>query len=237
MKRVGEADRATVLIASDHPGNRSALRTVLDNADLFRVVGEAETGTQAVAMTNSLRPAVVVMDLLFPDSSGVEVAKHITSVCPDVAVTVITHLRDRDTFLSAIRAGARGYLVTSTRPEDLVLALEVTRSGGLVLDPLAADWLVEHLVEPAAARRPFPQLTERERAVLELVADGRGTVAIARELGLAVKTVRNYLSRIFAKLNLVDRTEAAVCARQAGLGTAVSPGLHAELGKSSVPYR
>lgn len=211
-------DTVDILIADDHPIYRSGLKILLNDIDSLRVVGEAATGTEALTMTSELRPHLVLMDVNLPGVTGIEATKMIASRWPDTAVIVVTVLDDRDVFFSAIRAGARGYLLKGGRSEDIGMAIGIVRSGGMVFDSQTSNWVVEHLTKPPASGKPFPELTDRERAVLELVADGRGNAAIARELGLSVKTVRNYLSRIFAKLHLVDRTEAAVRARRAGLG-------------------
>ena len=211
-------DQISILIADDHPIYRSGLKMLLNDVESLRVVGEAATGTEALALTSELRPHLVLMDVNLPGVTGIEATKMIASRWPETAVIVVTVLEDRDVFFSAIRAGARGYLLKGGRSEDISMAIGIVRSGGMVFDSQTANWVIEHLTTPPAAGKPFPELTDRERAVLELVADGRGNAAIARELGLSVKTVRNYLSRIFAKLHLVDRTEAAVRARRAGLG-------------------
>jgi DNA-binding NarL/FixJ family response regulator len=124
---------------------------------------------------------------------------------------------DEDGFLAFVRAGARGCLAGNVSQGELTRAIRAVHSGGVMFDARCGGWAVEQLVKPAVDK-PFPELTEREYEVLELVADGRATTAIARDLGLSVKTVRNYLSRIFAKLHLADRAQAAVHARRAGLG-------------------
>jgi DNA-binding NarL/FixJ family response regulator len=212
------SDPVSVLIADDHPVYRSGLRTLLDGIGTLRVVGEARTGTEALTMAYKLRPHLVLMDVNLPGVTGIEATKTIANRCPETAVIIVTMLDDRDVFFSAMRAGARGYLLKGASSEDVGMAIEIVRAGGLVFDSQTSNWVIEHLTRPPASGKPFPELTDRERAVLELVADGRGNAAIARELGLSIKTVRNYLSRIFAKLHLVDRTEAAVQARRAGLG-------------------
>lgn len=208
----------TVLIAGDHPVYRSSLRMLLDGVDSLEVVGEVGMGGEAVAVIQERRPEVVVMDVGMPGASLADVVRPVTAACPDTAVLVVSVVDERDAFLAAIRAGARGYLLRGARSQDLVQAIGIVRSGGLVFDAGTSGWVIDHLAQPAGVAKPFPELTDREREVLELVADGMGTATIARQLGLSVKTVRNYLSRIFAKLHLVDRTEAAVRARQAGLG-------------------
>ncbi|HEV3360699.1 MAG TPA: response regulator transcription factor [Pseudonocardiaceae bacterium] len=213
-----KTDQISVLIADDHPVYRFGLRTLLNDIGRLRVVGEAKTGTEALTMAYTLKPELVLMDVNLPGVTGIEVTKTIASRCPGTAVIIVTMLDDRDVFFSAIRAGARGYLLKGAKSEEVEMAIQIVRSGGLVFDSQASNWVIEYLTKPPAFGKPFPELTDRERAVLELIADGRGNAAIARELGLSIKTVRNYLSRIFAKLHLVDRTEAAVQARRAGLG-------------------
>lgn len=211
-------DKVDILIADDHPVYRSGLRALLNGISCARVVGEARTGTEALTMAYQLKPALVLMDVNLPRVNGIEATKTIVSRCPGTSVIIVTVLEDRDTFLSAMRAGARGYLLKGASSEHVSRAIDTVRSGSLLFDPQVSNWVVEHLTKPPASGKPFPELTDRERAVLELVADGQGNAAIARELGLSIKTVRNYLSRIFAKLQLFDRTEAAVRARRAGLG-------------------
>ncbi|WP_328603372.1 response regulator transcription factor [Amycolatopsis sp. NBC_00345] len=208
-----------VLIADDHPVYRSGLSLLLNGLSRVRVVGEAHTGTEALSLTAQLRPRVVLMDVNLPRISGIEATRTIAGKWPETSVIIVTMLEDRDTFLAAMRAGARGYLLKGAASADVSRAIDTVCSGSILFDPLVSSWVVEHLTKPAAEGKPFPELTDRERAVLELVADGRGNAVIARELGLSVKTVRNYLSRIFAKLRLFDRTEAAVEARRAGLGS------------------
>jgi DNA-binding NarL/FixJ family response regulator len=207
-----------VLIADDHPIYRSGLRALLTSAPSLNVVGEACTGREALALAHQLRPHLVLMDVNLPDMSGIEATRTIAARCPQTAVIIVTMMEDRDTFLTAIRAGARGYLLKGTDLSQVCRAIETVHYGALMFDKQVGSWVIEHMIKPPVASVAFPELTDRERAVLELVADGRGNAAIARELGLSIKTVRNYLSRIFAKLQLVDRTEAAVRARRAGLG-------------------
>ncbi|HEX5402940.1 MAG TPA: response regulator transcription factor [Pseudonocardiaceae bacterium] len=207
-----------VLIADDHPVYRSGLRTVLNSIGVLRVVGEARTGTEALTMAYQLRPQLALMDVNLPKISGIEATKTIVSRCPCTSIIIVTMIEDRDTFLSAMRAGARGYLLKGASAEDIRRAIDTVRSGSLVFDPQVSNWVVEYLTKPPTYGKPFPELTDRERTVLELVADGKGNAVIARELHLSIKTVRNYLSRIFAKLQVLDRTEAAVQARRSGLG-------------------
>jgi DNA-binding NarL/FixJ family response regulator len=216
---LGERTETTkVLIADDHPVYLSGLRMLLDMIGTVEVVGEARTGKEALAEIYRLRPHLVLMDVNMPGTSGIEVTRTIATRCPDTSVIMLSMLEDRDTFLAAIRAGARGYLVKGASTEDIGQAIGTVRRGGVVFGPEGSAWALDYLNKPRESSKPFPELTDRERAVLELVADGLGNATIARRLGLSIKTVRNYLSRIFAKLQIADRTEAAVQARRAGLG-------------------
>jgi DNA-binding NarL/FixJ family response regulator len=211
-------DTTRVLIADDHPVYLSGLRMLLDLITTVEVVGEARTGKEALTEIYRLRPHLVLMDVNMPGTSGIEVTRTIATRCPETSVIMLSMLEDRDTFLAAIRAGARGYLVKGASTEDIGQAIGTVRRGGVVFGSEVSTWALDYLNKPRESSKPFPGLTDRERAVLELVADGLGNATIARRLGLSIKTVRNYLSRIFAKLQIADRTEAAVQARRAGLG-------------------
>lgn len=211
-------ERISVLIADDHPVYRSGLRTLLDGMDALRVVGEAGSGIEVVTLAHRLRPQLVLMDVHLPGLSGIEATKTLLTRYDDMAVIIVTMLDDPDTFLDAVRAGARGFLLKGASTEALALAIKVVRTGGLVFDRGASKWAIDLLTKPPTLDNPFPELTTREYDILQLVADGKGNAVIARDLGLSIKTVRNYLSRIFAKIGVADRTEAAVKARQAGLG-------------------
>ena len=216
---LGERTETTkVLIADDHPVYLSGLRMLLDMIGTVEVVGEARTGKEALAEIYRLRPHLALMYVNMPGTSGIEVTRTIATRCPDTSVIMLSMLEDRDTFLAAIRAGARGYLVKGASTEDIGQAIGTVRRGGVVFGPEVSAWALDYLNKPRESSKPFPELTDRERAVLELVADGLGNATIARRLGLSIKTVRNYLSRLFAKLQIADRTEAAVQARRAGLG-------------------
>ena len=209
---------ARILLVDDHPAFRTGLRLLLENVPDVQIVGEAGTGSEAVTQARRLRPDIVLMDVDLPDRSGVEATKTIVSERPATAVLALTMLGDESTVLAMIRAGARGYLLKGAGIDEISKAVEALRYGNTIFSRPVADLVVEHLTRPRASTVPFPDLTDRERAVLELVADGRDNAAIARELHLSVKTVRNYLSRIFAKLQVAHRAEAAVMARREGLG-------------------
>ncbi|KOG90792.1 LuxR C-terminal-related transcriptional regulator [Streptomyces varsoviensis] len=212
------ADSVAVLIVGDRPVYRSSLRSLLDGADGVEVVGDVDTGPEAATAIHQLRPDVVLLHVAPSSAPTVEVITSIAERRPDTAVLIVSIAHNQEAFLAAMRAGVRGYLSRGAPSQDLVLAIRIVQSGGLVFDSSTSEWVTDHLSQSVGAAKPFPELTDRELEVLELVADGLGTATIAQQLGLSIKTVRNYLSRIFAKLHLVDRAEAAVRARQAGLG-------------------
>lgn len=208
----------SVLIVDDHPLYRYGLRTLLENTETVRVVGEATSGVEALSMVHELKPNLVLMDIGLPGTTGIETTKTLVGRYPQTSVVIVTVASDKDDLLAAIRAGARGFMLKEAGSDEIQLAIQIASLGGLAFDSRASEWIIDHLVKPPTAIKPFPELTDREREVLELIANGQGNAAIARELRLSVKTVRNYVSRIFAKLHIADRTSAAVHARRAGLG-------------------
>lgn len=207
-----------VLLADDHPVYRDGLRLTLEGWGAATLVGEATNGEEAVALASRLTPDVILMDLQMPGLSGVEAARAILSRDPSVAVLVLTMFDDDDLVLAAIRAGARGYLLKGATRDELRRAILAAGSGEAIFGPSIAARLSGLLSDPARAARPFPDLTDREREVLELVARGRANPEIARRLGISEKTVRNHVSTILAKLEVLGRSEAIVRAREAGMG-------------------
>jgi DNA-binding NarL/FixJ family response regulator len=207
-----------VLLADDHPAFLAGLNALLRTMPRTEVVGEAATGSAAIAETHRLKPDIVMMDVNMPSVNGIEATKAIVSRHQSTAVLILTMAHDSDSVLACVRAGARGYLLKGAGLDDIRRAIEAVSSGDMIFGAQVAGHVYEHLTRPPAQQVPFPNLTDRERAVLELVADGRGNAAIAHELGLSIKTVRNYLSRILNKLQVSDRTQASVRARRAGLG-------------------
>lgn len=207
-----------ILLADDHPAFLAGLRTLLRTIPGTEVVGEAATGVAAIAEAHRLKPDIVLMDVNMPGVNGIEATRTIVARHNGTAVLILTMDHDNDSVLASVRAGARGYLLKGAGLDDIRRAIEAVSSGDMIFGPQVAKYVYEHLTRPPAQQIPFPDLTDRERAVLELVADGRGNAAIAHELGLSIKTVRNYLSRIFNKLQVSDRTQASVRARRAGLG-------------------
>ena len=208
-----------VLIADDHPVFRSGLRALLGTDPAITVVGEAATGDDAVAMAARERPDVVLMDLNMPELDGVAATGQLVQANPSVAVLVLTMFDDDDSVFAAMRAGARGYLLKGTNQADIVRAVHAVAAGGAMFGPAVAQrvlvFFAQGSVHPAAT---FPQLSDREREVLNLLAQGDSNSRIGSRLSISEKTVRNHVSNIFAKLAVADRAQAIVRAREAGLG-------------------
>lgn len=208
-----------VLIADDHPLYRDGLELLLGAADRFTVVGSAKEGTEAVAMAAAHQPDVVVMDLQLPCLDGIEATRQIVTASPHVAVLVLSMFEDDASVFAAIRAGARGYLVKGADHEAIRRAVDAVASGETILSPSVAARLLEHFANvPAEDPAPFPQLTQREREVLELVARGLSNQEIGRQLSINYRTARNHVSNILTKLQVADRAQAIVAARDAGIG-------------------
>jgi DNA-binding NarL/FixJ family response regulator len=210
-----------VLLADDHPVVRRGLAALLGTLEGFEVVGEAVDGEAAVRETQLTRPDVVLMDVRMPVLDGVEATRRIRAAVPDTAVLVLTMYEDDATVLTAMQAGAQGYLLKGAEQEDIADAIRAVSRGQAVFGPGIAARLLEHFAHPPAtvAEDPFPELTARERDVLELLARGRRTAEIAAALHLSPKTVSNNLTTIFAKLEVADRTAAVIRARERGLGS------------------
>lgn len=209
-----------LLIADDHPVFRDGLASLLEPNPDIEVVARAADGAQAVALVAEHRPDVVVMDLQMPVLGGIEATRRIVAAYPDTRVLVFTMGEDDGTLLSAVRAGARGYLVKGAAQDEVTRAIAAVHAGGVVFGASLAGRIGELLTAPrvAGGSTQFPQLTEREREILDLVAAGRNNAQIASELFLAPKTVRNNVSSILSKLQAGDRAEVIIRARDAGLG-------------------
>lgn len=209
-----------VLLVDDHPVFRHGLRSLLAVEPGVDVVAECADGDAAVTLVAELGPDVVVMDLHMPGLDGVEATRRISATHPATGVLVLTMFEDDDSVFAAMRAGARGYLVKGADSPDVLRAIQGVASGEAIFGPSVALRILGYLTRPLSTRdeRVFPELTEREREILELVASGTGNAAIANRLSLSPKTVRNNVSSIFAKLQVADRAEAIVRARRAGLG-------------------
>ncbi len=209
-----------VVIVDDHPVVRSGLAAVLSSLDGFEVVAVAADGRAAVRETVIHRPDVVLMDLQMPEVDGFAAIRELSRVVPEVRVCVLTMFDDDDSLFAAMTAGARGYLLKGAEQEDIARAVRAIAAGEVIFGPGVAVRVLRQLstAPDAAAATPFPSLTTRERSVLDLLAAGLPTAAIAARLDITAKTVSNNVSNILTKLQLSDRTQAAVTARDAGLG-------------------
>ena len=208
-----------VLLADDHPVYRLGLRALLESTDGFDVVGEAATGAEAVAAAEDLDPDVVVMDLRMPELNGIEATRALLRKQPEAAVLVLTYSDEDQSLLDAVLSGARGYVLKDAGKEAILRAIHDVAAGQMVLGASIAKRLPTllaggHTTEP----RPFPQLTDREREILELMAKGIDNRQIAAQLGVGEKRVRNCVSEIYTKLAVPDRSQAIILAREAGLG-------------------
>ena len=213
-----------VLIVDDHPPFRAGLRALLVTDERLVVVAEASTGAAAIAAVASSAPDVVLMDVHMPGVDGVEATRRIIDAAPHVAIVVLTMHDDDGTVFAALRAGARGYLLKGASRAELLRAIHAAAAGEALFGAAIARRMVAYFGRPApAAAPPFPELTGREHEILELVAAGRSNTDIADGLGVAPKTIRNHVSTIFAKLQVRDRAEAIVRAREAGLGEPPRP--------------
>jgi DNA-binding NarL/FixJ family response regulator len=209
-----------VLLAEDHPVYRDGLRALLESAPGISCAGEARDGDEALAMAESLEPDVILMDIQLPGRNGIEATRAILRARPRTAILMLTMFDDDESLFSAMQAGARGYLLKDVQGADLLRAIDTVGHGGAVFGPGVARRISAFFAagSSGARARPFPELTDRERQVLERIARGEGNAIIAGRLGLSLKTVRNYASTIFDKLMVATRAEAIVRAREAGMG-------------------
>lgn len=209
--------RARVVVVDDHETFVRAVSVLLDGDPDVELVGTASNGDEAVALALTAQPDVVLMDISMPALDGIEATRRIVDAAPHVAVVVLTMFDDDGKVAAAIQAGARGYLLKGANQQEIRGAIAAAHRGEAIFGPAVARRLAGLVGAPAAAP-PFPALTDRERDVLDQLAAGADNTAIARALFLSEKTVRNYVSMIFAKLGVGSRAEAIVLARDAGLG-------------------
>ncbi|MFI5954339.1 response regulator [Cryptosporangium sp. NPDC051539] len=213
------SEHIRVAVADDHPLYRAGLRGMIEDCAGLEFAGEADDGAAAVELCRNVRPDVLLMDLRMPGMTGVEATRLITGETPGVGVLVLTMVEDDTSLLATLRAGARGYLLKGAAPDEILTAVRAAASGQVLFGAGIAERITDLLTMDRAKPHPFPDLSSRERDVLELLAQGRPNHDIARRLGLSEKTVRNNVSMIFAKLRVADRAAAIVRARDAGLGT------------------
>ena len=210
----------TVVLADDHPVVRSGLRALLSSTPGVRVVAEAVNGREAIQAAAAYRPSVLLVDIQMPELAGIDATRAVVAVAPSTAVLVLTMFEDDESVFAAVRAGARGYILKGAGSDEILRALRCVAEGGVIFGPSIAR-RIDALLSPGPddlPNLPFPQLTDREREVLDLIAAGLPNGQIRDKLGLAGKTVGNHISSIFAKLQVADRAQAIVRARDAGLG-------------------
>ena len=216
--------RIRVLVADDHPVFRRGMRAILGAEPDTELVGEATDGEEAVQLALKLRPDVILMDLNMPRATGIEATRRILEANPDTAILMLTMFEDDKSIFAAMRAGAHGYVLKGADGTETLRAIRAAASGEAIFSPTITGRLTEYFATPERdhSTRPdqaFPNLTEREHEILSLMAEGYTNNAIASRLYLSPKTVRNYVSTIFTKLQVSDRSQAIVHAREAGLGT------------------
>jgi DNA-binding NarL/FixJ family response regulator len=208
-----------VLVVEDHPLFRKGVVSLLETVPDVEVTGTAASGEEAVERAAELRPDLVLMDLQLPGISGIEATRAIVAADPSVRILVLSLFEDDDSVFLALRAGARGYVLKDADEEELVGAIRAVARGEAVFGEAVAGRVLAFFAAPRPVPKVFPALTDREREILELIARGHPNPSIARKLSLSPKTVANYVSAIFAKLQVADRAEAMIRAREAGLGS------------------
>ncbi len=207
-----------VLVADDHPVFRYGMRAILGAEPDTEIVGEAVDGEEAVSLAAELDPDVILMDVNMPGVNGIEAARRILEASPQTGILMLTMFEDDASIFAAMRAGARGYVLKGADGEETVRAIRSVAGGEAIFGPGIARRLTRFFAAPASKVEAFPELTDREREILAFIAGGYTNTAIAEALYLSPKTVRNYVSSIFTKLQVLDRAQAIVRARQAGLG-------------------
>jgi|SRR5947209_322588 len=209
-----------ILLVDDHPLVRNGLRTLLTSLPDVVVAGEAANGEEAIVLATELKPDIILMDLHMPGLNGIEATRRIVQASPRIGILVLTMLEDDASVFAAMRAGARGYLLKGADQAEVLRAISVVAHGEAIFSPSIAQRLMQYFanMQPILPQAAFPDLTEREREILGLIAMGKSNAEIAEDLVLSPKTVSNHVSNIFSKLQVVDRAQAVLRARQVGLG-------------------
>lgn len=213
-------ERIRVLIADDHALFRDGLHSLFASLPDLEVVGEAATGERAILEAASRQPDIILMDLSMPGINGVEATRRILHTSPHIGIVIVTMFEDDDSVFAAMRAGARGYVLKGAGQAEMLRAIRAVANGEALFSAAIAQRMINYFSapKPALPAQIFPELTEREREVLDLIAQGDNNSEIAERLTLSPKTVRNHVSNIFSKLQVADRAQAIVRAREAGLG-------------------
>lgn len=211
-------EKLTILVADDHPLVRKGFRALLSSLPSTELVGEAQTGEEAIVLAEKLQPDLVLMDLQMPGGGGLDAIRQIVATSPHIHVLVVTMFEDDDSVFAAMRAGARGYILKDMDDEEITRAILAVGHGEAIFSPAVAERILRYFAAPPPSSAAlFPELTDSERNVLALMAQGVNNEVIADRLGLSIKTVRNYASNIFSKLQVADRAQAIIKAREAGL--------------------
>jgi DNA-binding NarL/FixJ family response regulator len=213
-------EKKRVLIADDHPLFRHGIRGLLDATPDFEAIGEVTNGDDVITQADELQPDVILMDIHMPGVNGIEATRRILHAHPQIRVLMVTMFEDDASVFTAMRAGAHGYVLKDAQKEDLLRAIRAVGSGEAIFSPAIASRMISFFnsARPVTPAQVFPELTEREREVLDLIAQGLNNGEVALRLVLSSSTVRNYVSSIFSKLQVADRAQAIVKARDAGLG-------------------
>lgn len=208
------------VIADDHTLFRVGMRTFLAAFQDIELVGEASTGKETIQIAAELQPDVILMDIQMPDVNGIEATRQILHTSPHIGIIMLTMFKDDESLFMAMRAGARGYVLKGADQEVVLRAIRGVANGECLFSPEVATHLMKFFatLQPDVHPEIFPELTAREREILNLIARGDDNADIARKLGITTKTVRNHVSNVFSKLQVADRTQAAIRAREAGLG-------------------
>jgi DNA-binding NarL/FixJ family response regulator len=209
-----------IIVADDHTLFRDGLIALLNSVPDLQVIGQSATGRDAVSQADELQPDVVLMDIQMPGINGIDATRRIVNTSPHIGVIVVTMFEDNDSVFAAMRAGARGYVLKGADQDEMLRTIRAVARGEALFGPAIAARLVEFFAstKPGLSPDVFPELTNRERQVLDLVAQGKNNNTIAGELYISLKTVRNHVSNIFSKLQVADRAGAIIKARDAGMG-------------------
>jgi DNA-binding NarL/FixJ family response regulator len=215
-----DSEKIRVLIADDHPLYRDGMHGLLDSLPETEVVGEAASGEEAISLAESLQPDVILMDIKMPGINGLQAMREILHTSPHIRILIVSMLEDDDSVFAAMRAGACGYVPKGANQDEMLRAIRAVANGEAIFGPGIAQRLIGFFSasRPSVTPRIFPELTDREAEVLELIAKGHTNHEISELLVLSLKTVRNHVSNIFSKLQVADRAQAVLRAREAGLG-------------------
>ncbi len=213
-------EKIRILVADDHQLFRDGVKALLRSAPDMVTVGEATTGEEAVTLAVEVQPDLILMDVQMPELNGIEATRRIVETDGEVKILMLTMFDDDQSIFAAMRAGARGYVLKGAKHDEMLRAIRAVASGEAIFSPGIAERMITffHTMRPEVKSEAFPELTEREREVLALIAQDYKNADIAAELVISPKTARNHVSNILNKLQVADRAEAAERAREAGLG-------------------